>query len=74
MECTDVFAETWMPDVIAPALTSNGLCRPIETLRGIQAVHWEKKGVCPACCEEKRKEWEDEIKVVWDKIDEWLGI
>lgn len=74
MACTDVFAETWMPDVIAPALADNGLCRPVETLRKIQKVRWEDKGVCEECCAAKREEWDEEIKAVWKKVDEWLGI
>lgn len=74
MECTDIFAETWMPDVIAPALANNGLCRPIETLREIGAVRWEDKGVCDECCREKRAEWEEEVRVVWNKVDEWLAL
>lgn len=74
MTCTDVFAETWMPDVIAPALADNGLCRPIETLRKIQEIRWEDKGVCAECCAAKREEWDEEIRAVWEKVDEWLGI
>lgn len=61
-----------MPDVIAPALENNGLCCPIETLRAIQAVRWEEKGVCAECCEQKRAEWEEEVKVVWGKLDTWI--
>ena len=74
MACTDVFAETWMSDVIGPALANNGLCRPVETLRDIQDIRWEDKGLCTECCREKRGEWEEEVRVVWDKVDEWLGL
>ncbi|KIP01773.1 hypothetical protein PHLGIDRAFT_80106 [Phlebiopsis gigantea 11061_1 CR5-6] len=74
MACTDVFAETWMPDVIAPALANNGLCHPIETLREIQAVRWEDKGICDECCQQKRAEWDEEVRVVWDKVDTWLSL
>lgn len=72
MTCTDVFAEQWMSLVIGPALESSGLCRPVETLRRIQTVQWESHGLCETCCAEKREEWEDEIKVIWRKIDEWI--
>lgn len=72
MACTDVFAEKWMPLVIGPALGDNGLCRPVETLRAIQGIEWEKEGLCEACCEEKRREWEGEIETVWEKVDEWI--
>lgn len=74
MSCTDVFAETWMPDVIAPALADSGLCRPVETLRWIAGLDWEAKGVCKECVEEKRREWEEEVRVVWEKVDDWLGV
>lgn len=61
-----------MPLVISPALENNGLCRPVETLRDIQRVQWEKEGLCGECCEEKRREWEGEIEVVWQKVDGWI--
>lgn len=63
-----------MPLVISPALQDNGLCRPIETLRMIQKVDWEAHGLCADCCSEKRAEWEDEIRDVWRRIDEWICI
>ncbi|KAI0085916.1 hypothetical protein BDY19DRAFT_996349 [Irpex rosettiformis] len=72
MACTDVFAEKWMPLVIGPALETSGLCRPVETLRGIQEIEWEKEGVCEECCKEKREEWEGEIRVIWEKVDGWI--
>ena len=72
MACTDMFAEQWMPLVIGPALLNSGLCRPIETLRNIQQIDWEKEGLCVECCKEKRQEWEEEIVTVWGKVDEWI--
>ena len=72
MACTDVFAEKWMPLVIGPSLENNGLCRPVETLRDIQRIEWEKEGLCEECCVEKRQEWEDEIRTVWEKVDTWI--
>ncbi|KAJ3532598.1 hypothetical protein NM688_g7397 [Phlebia brevispora] len=74
MACTDIFAETWMPLVIAPALEDNGLCTPIETLRKIQRIKWEERGVCAECCKEKREEWEEEARNIWAKIDDWLDL
>ncbi|PSR82598.1 hypothetical protein PHLCEN_2v6031 [Hermanssonia centrifuga] len=74
MACTDMFAEKWMPLVITPALETNGLCSPIETLRKIQKIKWEDEGLCIECCKEKREEWEGEAKSIWDKLDGWLGI
>ena len=44
----------------------------------IQGVRWEDgdeaggQGLCGACCEEKRAEWEEEIRVVWEKVDGWI--
>ncbi|KAI0683190.1 hypothetical protein BC835DRAFT_1396517 [Cytidiella melzeri] len=72
MRCTDVFAEEWMPLVIGPALENSGLCRPIETLRNIQRIEWDKYGLCEECCKEKRGEWEEEIVTVWNKMDGWI--
>ena len=72
MACTDVFAETWMPLVISPALQSSGLCRPVETLRTIQSIDWQSHGLCVECCAEKRAEWEGEVQRVWQKMDEWI--
>lgn len=74
MACTDVFAEMWMPLVIQPALENSGLCRPLETLQTIIDLDWPTHGVCEKCVTEKREEWRGEQKVVWDKMDEWLGL
>ncbi|KAI0934922.1 hypothetical protein AcV5_006610 [Taiwanofungus camphoratus] len=74
MACTDVFAETWMPLVITPALTNNGLCRPLETLQAIIELDWQAHGLCQECVLDKREEWRGEQRVVWEKMDEWLGL
>ena len=74
MACTDIFAETWMPLVIAPAIETSGLCTPVETLRKIQGIKWEEHGMCQECCAEKRREWEDEARNIWEKVDGWLGL
>ena len=72
MACTDVFAETWMDLVIGPALADSGLCRPVETLRRIARIRWEEKGVCEECCMEKRAEWEEEARGVWERFGGWV--
>lgn len=74
MACTDMFAEKWMPLVIGPALEDNGLCTPIETLRKIQKIRWEDEGLCAECCKEKREEWEEEARDIWNKLDGWLDL
>ncbi|OBZ69284.1 hypothetical protein A0H81_10882 [Grifola frondosa] len=74
MECTDVFAEAWMPLVIQPALESNGLCCPLETLQTIIELDWAAHGLCAECVKDKREEWRGEQQDVWDKMDEWLGL
>ncbi|TCD62151.1 hypothetical protein EIP91_007279 [Steccherinum ochraceum] len=74
MACTDVLAETWMPLVIQPALENNGLCRPIETLQAIIDLDWGTHGLCQECVAEKVEEWKGEQAVVWNKMDEWLGM
>ncbi|KAH9917579.1 uncharacterized protein B0H18DRAFT_1033756, partial [Fomitopsis serialis] len=67
MACTDVFAEQWMPLVIQPALENSGLCRPIETLQTIIDLDWKAQGLCDECVSEKREEWRDEQRAVWEK-------
>ena len=74
MECTDVFAEAWMPLVISPALGNNGLCKPIETLQTIIDLDWKEQGLCAECVQVKREEWRGEQKDVWDKLDDWLKL
>jgi len=73
MACTDVLAETWMPLVIQPALENNGLCRPIETLQQIIDLDWKSEGLCESCVGDKREEWREEQRVIWDRLDIWLG-
>ncbi|KAI0073956.1 hypothetical protein K474DRAFT_125858 [Panus rudis PR-1116 ss-1] len=74
MACTDVFAETWMPVVIGPALETSGLCKPIETLQTIMDIDWKSHGLCDECVKEKREEWRGEQEVIWKKMNEWLGL
>lgn len=74
MACTDVLAETWMPQVIQPALENNGLCRPIETLQAIIDLDWGAHGLCQECAAEKREEWMAEQNTVWNKVDGWLAL
>lgn len=74
MACTDVFAESWMPLVITPALSNNGLCRPLETLETIIKLDWRAQGICEECVKEKTEEWRGEQKVVWENMDGWLGL
>lgn len=74
MQCTDTLAETWMPLVIQPALENNGLCRPIETLQAIIDLDWGKHGLCMECVANKREEWKGEQEIVWNKLDDWLGL
>lgn len=74
MQCTDVFAEMWMPLVIQPALECSGLCRPIETLQTIIDLDWGAQGVCAECVQEKREEWRAEQRTVWERMDKWLGL
>ena len=35
-------------------------------------IEWEKEGLCGECCVEKRREWEEEIETVWEKVDGWI--
>ncbi|CCM05135.1 uncharacterized protein FIBRA_07343 [Fibroporia radiculosa] len=74
MACTDIFAETWMPLVIQPALESSGLCRPLETLQTIIELDWAAHGLCEECVRDKREEWRGEQKAIWDRMDGWLAL
>jgi hypothetical protein len=73
MECPDLFAETWMPLVIQPAIEDDGVYKPLENLQRIKEIDWAKHGLCASCVIEKREEWEGEQRIVWDLMDTWLG-
>lgn len=73
MECTGVFADQWMNVAIQPALDDSGVYKPLETLKKIQDVDWKSLGLCDACWEEKKKEWQDDADDIWSRIDGWLG-
>ncbi|TFK47737.1 hypothetical protein OE88DRAFT_1636058 [Heliocybe sulcata] len=73
MACTDVFADKWMPLVIAPALASGGVGKPLETLQNIIEVDWEKEGLCAGCAALKRGEWREQQEGIWEKIGIWLA-
>lgn len=72
MACTDVFAEHWMPLVIAPSLSDDGVSQPFETLQRIIDTDWKALGICEECVEDKKTEWSGEMDVVWEKMDVWL--
>ncbi|KAF8902802.1 hypothetical protein CPB84DRAFT_1775476 [Gymnopilus junonius] len=72
MACTDVFAETWMPLVIQPALEDDGVYKPLETLQRMKEIDWAHHGLCQSCIVGKREEWTDEQRTVWNLMDTWL--
>jgi len=72
MECTDVFADTWMTHVIQPALESDGVYKPLETLETIKSRDWTKDGLCVDCHKDKLDEWTEEQETVWKLMDNWL--
>jgi hypothetical protein len=74
MECTDIIAETWMTLVIQPALGSDGVYKPLETLEQMKNVNWAKNGLCASCVREKREEWTTEQELVWKRVDDWLDL
>ncbi|PPQ68074.1 hypothetical protein CVT24_002938 [Panaeolus cyanescens] len=74
MECTDVFADTWMKLVIQPAIDDDGVYKPLETLEKMKSIDWAAHGLCPSCVKEKDEEWTDEQRTVWSLMDKWLGI
>ncbi|KAH9484567.1 hypothetical protein JR316_0004049 [Psilocybe cubensis] len=74
MECTDVFAETWMPLVIQPAIENDGVYKPLETLQRNKEIDWVKRGMCASCVAEKVEEWSEEQRSIWKMMDEWLEL
>jgi len=75
MACTDVLAERWMDDVIAPALADGGVGRPMETLARIQTLaagSWRERGVCESCVVRLHDEWENERKAIWEWMGRWI--
>ncbi|KAH8822754.1 hypothetical protein DL96DRAFT_1619073 [Flagelloscypha sp. PMI_526] len=73
MSCTEVFADTWMPDVIQPALGDDGVYKPLETLERLKTgINWISKGLCSSCLEEKKVEWTEEQETVWKLMDSWV--
>ncbi|KAJ7589625.1 hypothetical protein C8J56DRAFT_36489 [Mycena floridula] len=73
MACTDVFADTWMPLVIKPALGDDGVYKPIETLDRIKAIDWGTNGLCHSCLADKKAEWSEEQETIWQLVDQWLA-
>lgn len=73
MECTDVIADQWMPEVISPALANDGVYRPLESLESMKKVDWKGLGVCDSCVKDKHDEWDGEADEVWRKLGGWIG-
>jgi hypothetical protein len=73
MACTDIIADRWMIDVITPALADDGVGRPLETLARIASLSWKEKGLCDECAENKRTEWSETAKEVWEKVGGWVN-
>jgi len=74
MECTDVFADTWMQLVIQPALEGGGIYKPLETLERMKNLDLGDKGLCQSCLREKRMEWTEEQDNIWKLIDGWIEL
>ncbi|KAF7778964.1 hypothetical protein Agabi119p4_3309 [Agaricus bisporus var. burnettii] len=72
MTCTDVFADTWMPLVISPAIENDGVYKPIETLERMKQIDWASHGLCGACVAEKCEEWSEEQENVWALVEKLL--
>ena len=63
-----------MARVIAPALEDGGVYKPLETLERMKEVAWEQEGVCEGCVRDKREEWTDEQRAVWEAMGAWLAV
>ncbi|KAK0490629.1 hypothetical protein IW261DRAFT_1617538 [Armillaria novae-zelandiae] len=75
MDCTDVFADKWMPLVIQPALDDDGVYKPLESLERIKLIDWEKEGLCASCVEDKKVEWTEGARnsMESDRRVAWIG-
>jgi hypothetical protein len=73
MECTDVFADTWMSLVIQPAIEDDGVYKPLETLQRMKEIDWANYGLCASCVVEKKEEWTGEQRRVWELMDGWIS-
>ena len=51
-----------------------GVDKPIETLKILIRMDWEGMGVCDSCAKTKRRDWREEIKDVWNRIDDWMEL
>lgn len=74
MECTDALAGVWMTLVIQPAISNDGVYKPLETLESMKGLDLEKEGLCRSCTEDKRREWTDEQCSIWQMMDDWLEL
>ncbi|THH13831.1 hypothetical protein EW146_g6432 [Bondarzewia mesenterica] len=72
MGCTDILADCWMDVVISPALADGGVGRPLETLQRMADWDWEKEGICESCAKEKRQEWAEEARGIWQRMGGWI--
>ncbi|KAH0826871.1 hypothetical protein J3R83DRAFT_4410 [Lanmaoa asiatica] len=74
MACTNLLADKWFPLVIQSAIAGDSVYKPLEALEQIKRINWAAEGLCTACVREKREEWTDEQKDVWEKMDAWLKL
>ena len=72
MPCSDAVADHWMEHVVTPALASNGLADPFNTLSRISNLPWRDFGVCEECVVELRRQWSVEALTLWKEMDVWM--
>ena len=70
--CTDVFADMWMSFVIQPGLENDAVYKPLETLQRMKDIDWAQEGLCQLCVEDKRQEWTEEQRNIWNLMDKWI--
>ncbi|KAG7089264.1 hypothetical protein E1B28_010962 [Marasmius oreades] len=73
MECTDIIADRWMTLVITPALRDGGTGKPLDFLETMKGLEWEREGVCKDCVADKRDEWMEEQRKIWELLDGWIS-
>lgn len=47
------------------------LGRPLESLRALESLDWESRGVCKECSSTRRSECRSEREEIWAKIEQW---
>ncbi|KAL4246126.1 hypothetical protein ABKN59_008981 [Abortiporus biennis] len=77
-QCSDARAkqaQTWKEEVKKRLIVENGLLDPLCALEKLSSeIDWAKFNFCDVCVAARTTFWERKRKVLWHKLDEWLGL